>query len=380
MKRITHLTPERLRALHAEYERRARAREARVLVSLAAGAGVSQWYLRRAFKRAGLPGLNIKPGQPTRRLVDDAWVHEAHRRYLAGERPKTLQREFNSPSHLTQLFKSRGLALRHNPRFTQFVKLARKTDAEIAALIKHAAAAPRVVESHTLKVPDELRNEWREWPLERRADFIRRLRAAMALPNDAPTTPLSSNVEPFDYGSPSAWAIVNAANAGLASRHWRMRLFPSGQGMIWRGQLWFWIRDSGGRNRGCYQGAFVNKGASKNRPQLHREIYAAEVGPIPRGHVVRFRDNNFNNLAPSNLYTQSRADEASENRRNISVKKTRELTALLLQRHEQAKNHEHSNDDLVRQMGARSAAPGRSARRGLSSPADAEHDARAGHK
>jgi hypothetical protein len=351
-----------LRALHAEYLCDG---------SIQRVAARHQVHKRRLAEMFHAAGLKIEKQWPVRPPPPAAQIRAWHREYLGGTRLKVLGEKYHhTAGDFSRWFREHGLEVRAIGWNGKAWLV--KTEAEITALIETVAARPRPADGHTLKVPAEIAQDWKaRWSLAQRADFIRRLRARMALPNDAPTTPFSANVEPFDYGSERAWKIVNAANAGRPSRHWTVRIFPSAQGVIWRGQLWFWIRDSGGRNRGSYDGSFVRSGDSKTRPHLHREIYESVHGPIPRAHVVRFRDGNFNNLDPENLYLQSRADEASENRRNIRIKKTRALTAALLQRHERKQTHEHPDDKLIQQVGARSAAPGRSARRGLSVTAGA---------
>ena len=97
-----------------------------------------------------------------------------------------------------------------------------------------------IAKARRIGVPAALKQEWRSWPLERRMWFIGRLRGRLRSPHERPETPFSSNVEPFDYGSARARSIVSELNRGLDSRHKRAQLKPSCQGVIWRGQLWYW--------------------------------------------------------------------------------------------------------------------------------------------
>lgn len=182
----------------------------------------------------------------------------------------------------------------------RFVSDEPKTAAEITAMI---AALPYV------KVPTALRQEWKRWPMEKRGEFIARAREQLRAKGKkfAPTGPCSANVTPFDYATPAAWAIVNAANVGCTSQTAKMRLFPSSQGLIFEGELWFWAFD--GYNRQKYG----HDECGGERPFLHRYLYERWHGPIPKGMTVIFKDGNKNNFTRANLALRSMADCARMN-------------------------------------------------------------------
>ena len=338
-----------LRAMHAEYVQRARAREQGVLAGLARRAGYSVWAMRRAFRRAGLPMLKVKPRQPERLKVIP-WLAEAHRRYMAGERAHTLEQEYGTPTSLTQMFAARGLEIRPATPGGRFPAAVPKTPAEIEEIVA-AHLARRGNKLRQISVPPALKLDWRKWPVERRREFVAMLRARTGEAG-MPRTPHSANVEPFDAFSPRAIAIARAANAGRISRHFRIRLKPGSQGMIWDGRLWFWSQFDDERGA---QYTESGRPTGLGLQALHRAIYARHVGMIPTSHVVRFRDGNINNLAPDNLYLQSRADEAAENGGRRRARESRKLTALLIRYHEGEEQNEHSHHQLVKHLGTRGA-------------------------
>jgi hypothetical protein len=335
-----------LRAWHADYVRRVRAGEGHVVEQIAAGTGYHKTTLKRAWHAAGLKLLNVKPQHGVKRIKDDAWIYAAHQRYMAGERAGTLEREYGTPTSLTQMFVARGLALRPASPGGRFPAAVPKTPAEIDEIVA-AHLARRGNKLRKISVPPALMVDWRKWPIERRREFIAMLRDRVG---DAgmPRTPHSANVEPFDAFSPRAIEIAREINAGRTSRHFRVRLNPQAQGMIWDGRLWFWTAWT--RERGT---AYMESGKSTEQglEMLHRAIYERHMGPIPPSHVVRFRDGNLNNLAPENLYLQSRADEAGENSSRRWARRSRELTALLMNNSEKGK--QNANHQLVKHLGTR---------------------------
>jgi hypothetical protein len=231
---------------------------------------------------------------------------------------------------LREVFARRGLKLRDSFNQVrgssgQFVPFTAATPAEINAMI---AGLTRIA------VPPALKTEWRHWSLARRGKFIARLRRKLKSPQDRPATPFSSNVEPFDYATPRAWAIARKANAGCNSRTARVKLKPASQGVIWHKQLFFWSAKSGA----YYAGPFL---PGIGRPALHHLIWQQHNRkPLPASHTVIFKDGNKNNLSPRNLALRSRADCAIQNRSRSRVRYAREMTALLLNKH-QRNQHEH---------------------------------------
>ena len=203
------------------------------------------------------------------------------------------------------------------------VRYAPLTEAQLDALIE---------EETKLRCPPALKFEWRRWSLQRRGDFIARLRAKLNSPDDRPATPFSTNVEPFDYTSPSAWRIVNAMNAGRDSRSAAVKIDLKTQGVIFRDQLWFW-NVKVGYQRGPWS-------PESGRPSLHQTIWEETHGrPVPPAHVVRFADGNRNNFDPANLTLATRNDVCRENHAIALIKKSRERTAILLRRSQQATPH-----------------------------------------
>lgn len=253
----------------------------------------------------------------------------------------------------------------------------KKTPAEIARMIEQATV---------FKVPVELRNEWREWPMERRKDFILRLRAKLKPDNLRPETPFSENIKPFDYWTDEAWEIcrrlnVDANGKPLPSRLWKARLFPPSQGVIFEGQLWFWNKHT---NRPGAFGAYF-RGVWRpedGRPALHRVLWERHNGRALRAdEFVIHADDNYNNLRPENLtiitrganavrnhpYTRLKKDPLNAELKakalkirtaimNSRRKKSQAAAALLLQRFNNTTPHDSNNDDheLVRHLAEKS--------------------------
>jgi hypothetical protein len=207
-----------------------------------------------------------------------------------------------------------------------FARMKRATPAEISALIAKATK---------FSIPDKLRWEFRHWPISKRGEFIARLRAKLKPPSTRPETPFSANVEPFDYASPSARKIMDKLNEGLGSREATCKLNLISQGVIYRGELYFWTQKAGY----CKRGAWTPE---NGRPQLHRVIWEETHGrKVPPQHVVRFIDGNDNNLAPENLTLQSRNNLARENQATGLFRKSREVTALLFKRAQEMETNGH---------------------------------------
>jgi hypothetical protein len=294
------------------------------------------------FKRRALPARKKMLAHvwqkvaATRRSKLDPLVHQMHADYMLPMSLSAVGRKYGrSRKDLRGLFVARGLTVRvvqKPPR-----KLA---NGQIAAYVPFTPPQiEQLIRSATkFCVPTELKFEWRQWSLERRREFIARLRAHLKRPDEMPLTPLSANVEAFEYGSPRAHAIAKQMNAGRDSRTKAVHLHICSQGVIWREQLWFWSSKTG-----YERGPWTKK---YGRPLLHHVIYKEAHGPIPAGHVLRFVDGNQNNLVPENLALETRNDVCRQNHGAALVRKSRALTALLLKRHQGSKQN-HDTQTLV---------------------------------
>ncbi|EIP99490.1 hypothetical protein OpiT1DRAFT_04008 [Opitutaceae bacterium TAV1] len=275
-----------------------------------------------------------------RRRKSDWFVQQMHAVYMSGKSLAAVGRAFNRDRRsVREMFECRGLPLR-----PLTVKMPhRLPNGRIAAA---APATPEEIESiiagmNRIEIPGALRREWRKWPLERRGEFVRRVRARLHRPEDRPDLPFSPNVEPFDYGSPHAHAIARRLNAGRNSQTKAVQIHLISQGVIWREHLYFWMNDGTPPCVGAYYSGPWRPGIG--RPALHRLIWQEANGrPPPPGHVIRYRDGNPNNLLPENLVLATRNDVARENQAAALFQKSRELTALLLNR-SQDNNHEHTS-------------------------------------
>jgi DNA-binding transcriptional regulator YdaS (Cro superfamily) len=246
---------------------------------------------------------------------------------------------------LPQIFRRRGLALRpwtrmaHDPITGQWIPAKPATAAEITAMIQQLT---RVV------VPTALAREWRQWPMARRMQFIARVRRHINHPDDRPTTPFSSNVDPFEYGSPRAMAIAKTLNAGKDSQHSGGKIKPASQGVIYRGRLFFW----GGWDTGYTVGPYL---PGIGRPALHHVVWSEVNGrPVPPKHTVIFLDGNKNNFTPRNLGLRAMADCMRQNSCRAKLKKSRGLTALLLNTHNANSSHtSHERFDTIKAIRSR---------------------------
>jgi hypothetical protein len=197
----------------------------------------------------------------------------------------------------------------------------------------------------SLSVPKRLALDWRKWSIARRADFIRTLRAKLASPADRPITPFSRNVVPFDYGTPRARSIMERLNAGTTSQTAVVKISICSQGVIWRNRLWFWSSKIG------YQSGPWTP--TNGRPALHHVIWEDHHGRhVPPGYVVIFKDRNRNNLSPSNLGLASRNDICRQNQAAALLRKSRDITKLLLQR-SQTKHPRHGDTIITHLRPAR---------------------------
>lgn len=235
------------------------------------------------------------------------------RRY--GYHKKSVIRAFKVRGWDVALHELKGVASRSNAG--TFAPAPRLTAQKISQML---------AEETKLRVPSGLKLEWRKWALERRGKFIARLRARLHLSDQRPETPFSANVEPYDYASPRAWEIIRKANDGKNSKFAVMKLNIASQGVIYKGELYYWARKAG------YVKA-VPWTKEAGRPLLHHIIWEEANGrPVPESHVLSFIDGNWNNLLPSNLTLRTRNDVARHNQAAALNRKSRELTSILLKR------------------------------------------------
>jgi hypothetical protein len=289
----------------------------------------SSGELLSAFRRHGLRILPKKaPRQPKRVAME--LVAAMHADYMAGLTFADVERKYRRPRATTrELFLSRGLPVKppvpnawrqHRPDGT-WNRKDPATEQEIAAAIQAATK---------LAIPDCLKIDWRHWDLARRGDFIRRLKTHLGHPRATPAGPHSPNVRPFDYTSPDAWRIVQAANAGRDSRTWVLKMDIGSEGLIYQDSLWFW--------NACMCG-YIRRGnraaGETHWLTLHRYIYSQKHGQIPPGMVVRFRDGNQNNFRLSNLYLCQKQEVCRENQAAALNRKSAARTTALLNRHHQ---------------------------------------------
>lgn len=190
------------------------------------------------------------------------------------------------------------------------------TDSE---LVRIAASMKRI------QIPEVLRLEWRKWPLVKRGWFIDLVRHRLKSTHDRPMTPVSPGLRPFNYSTPEAQRIAAETNKGLSSRQARVKIDLISEGVIYRGQLWFWNHKVG------YQRGPWTPGGG--RPALHQVIWEEANGrPVPAHHVIRFADGNPNNHRPANLVLAHRNEVARENQASALLRKSRERTRILLER------------------------------------------------
>jgi hypothetical protein len=257
------------------------------------------------------------------RLPDDQ-VLEMHRFYADGASLSATARRYGRcRASIREVFVRRGLFVRPPPcripprRANGQILPARvHTERE---LVKIAAGMERI------RIPDFLSVEWRKWSLEKRGWFIGLIRTRLNSPHDRPRLPLSPGLVPFNYATPAAQKIAAEINKGLSSRAARVKIDLISEGVIFRGQLWFW-----NHKVGYQRGPWTAEGG---RPALHQVIWQEANGrAVPAHHVIRFADGNRNNHSPVNLVLAHRNEVARENQATALFRKSRERTRILLDR------------------------------------------------
>ena len=258
-----------------------------------------------------------KPGTPRKKFLrhDPKLVHRMHKDHLKGMNLYQLSKKYGyRDGNIKAVFAHYGLEVRIQKGAGWFPRtLRRRTEAEILAL---------VAQTRRVMIPVALRTEWRKWDLEKRWWLIQKLIEKHGLPFDLPSGPYSANVQPFHYGTPEAHQVAAKINEGLNSRQWLCHLKIMSRGVIHGGYLWSYVPEYGYVRGGYTPGS--------GRKVLHRELYKAHHGPIPRDCVVRFIDGNPNNFDPANLTLATRNELARENQAShLTAISRRKLQAIL---------------------------------------------------
>lgn len=263
-----------------------------------------------------------------------------HRQHLAGANLRQLELKCGyKDANIKKAFERLGLEVRLDPTLGYFPKtLVRLTKPQLRELMRRQSR---------ICVPKEIHTEWREWPMKKRAWWIKELRRLLKSPTDRPESPFSANVEPFDYSTPNARELLMAKNGGKSSHQAGCKIKVGSQGVIWNNELWFWTH-----NTGYVCGLPWTK--ERGRPLLTRAIYEQAHGPVPSGHVIRLRDGNPNNLDPSNLVLASRNSVARENQAQHFTKQSRAKTAALLKLSSHTTEHHDQFKGLLGKPGRRS--------------------------
>jgi len=301
--------------------------------------------LRAEFIRLGLEIPARKKQVRGKRLESD-WIAAMYADYQTGMSMAEVARKYNrSRQSVRGVFRSRNLSIRDSTGYNRawnpdgtWKASPPKTESEIDAMIR---SATRIV------VPDDLKVEWRKWSIDRRGDFILRLRSRLGDKHDRPDLPFSANLIPFDYSTPEARSIMDRMNSGLQTKYWRTKFDIRSQGVIWNGRLFFWGR----KEPYYYEG--IPWSPTNGRPALHRAVWESVNGPIPKHAVVRILDRNPNNMDPSNLALSDKNEICRENQFKALQKSSRELTSIILSRHQTKPLKDHANPDTLRLIAAR---------------------------
>jgi hypothetical protein len=277
----------------------------------------------------------MRPGYTNTGWIEKqpALIAELWTAYQAGGSLASLARQCGrDKTAIRDAFLRRGYKLRDAYRLHRQLRPYRTGSGPNGQYLPAPPVADEVVERLIMEatricIPEEMRLDWRKWPLAKRGEFIRRIRERLPAPEPLPTGPLSTNVMAWHYGTQAAWDIVNKANAGMSSQQAPLKIKLCSRGLIWLTDpagpsLWFWVA-----NTGFVRGPFLKR---FGRPILHRSIYASVHGPLPESGVVRHIDGNWNNVDPSNLLLMTRDDLARENQGKTLLERSRAKTALLL--------------------------------------------------
>lgn len=242
-------------------------------------------------------------------------VARMHADYLGGMSFAAVERKYGvGTKGLKSIFQRRGLELRpltmrlaeRDPLTGQVKPMKRKGWAEVRALLQGR---------RRVSCPPELAQQWRTSPMSWRRKLVAMIWCVVNPPYARPRTPFSTNVTPFEYGTPQAMQILAELNRGRDSRTKVCSIRISSQGVIYDGKLWFWCRHWWGES-GC--GYLSSKAHhlerhATGRMLLHHYIWEQHNGALPARHTVIFKDGNRNNFTPANLALRSMADCARMN-------------------------------------------------------------------
>lgn len=180
-----------------------------------------------------------------------------------------------------------------------------------------------------------------------------------------PTTPIRGlAARPFLYGDKEVRGVMKAANRAHAREtgNWRKTAIKwkrASRGFLLDGLAYYWTV------KGYYR-----CGHGDRRPLQHL-LWEQRTGQrVPRGHEIWFKDRDRHNFSPANLEclpksvihdriwqrgectapTPEQRRQAWDTRVRNKATASRSQTALLLQRFEQKKNHEHTNIEPVRSL------------------------------
>lgn len=273
--------------------------------------------------------------------VSEEVIREMHADHLAGVSFCAIGRKHGrAASTVRELLATRGLELRES-RQCDRNRQRRKNGTYLAKPKLSKAAIDRMIaEATSFRIPDELKNTWRSWPLWKQSVYIDRVRAKLGNPGGMAKGPFSANVKRWSFGDYEAHRIADMTNEGRDSRHARTNIKPASQGVIYKGELWFWRPQVG----------FV-KGKAGDRKALHRAIFEEFHGPIPAKHVVSFADGNCNNHDPTNLIARPKAEIGPENKARYLDRRARKALGAVLNRHKK----KDTNDLTSQLLGAASA-------------------------
>jgi hypothetical protein len=141
----------------------------------------------------------MKPGD--KGYLSPKEVAAMYREYQSGATQTALGIKYgHNRKSIHEIFIRRGLKLKPvtQPILGYGVKIPEPAYAEIGRIISGL---------DRFCIPDCFKLHWRHWTLDKRMDYIRRLR--QRFPSNLPTGPFSNNVIPFNYGTSAARSIVN---------------------------------------------------------------------------------------------------------------------------------------------------------------------------
>jgi hypothetical protein len=296
--------------------------------------------------------LKLPKGRAGCRGYAEYFVEALFTDYLrCGESLTHVAKRWNrSPGAMKVILQARGLR-RPDPTLAARILEQQRVDGT-GCFAKMKRATPdelRKIMGGMVKImiPPRLRWEFKTWPMEKRAWFVRTLRARLKSPADRPATPFSRGLVPFDYRTPAARAIKDRLNAGLNSREAVCKIDLCSQGVIYRGELYFWCAKSSGYFR---RGTWTPAG---KKPSLHHQIWEEVHGrKVPPGYVVQFADGNKNNHAPANLVLADRDSICRANQATALFRKAREQTALLLKRSQRTGEKRDGHVETIKRLKA----------------------------